>query len=68
MAVKPINELAPRTPSATDVLAVADPFNGQTGKSTTTQVVKAGLPPYNPATDGGKALKIKADGSGFEWV
>lgn len=42
MAVKPINELAPRTPSATDVLAVADPFNGQTGKSTAAQILNTG--------------------------
>lgn len=42
MAVKPINELAPRTPSSTDVLAVADPFNGQTGKSTAAQILNTG--------------------------
>lgn len=29
---------------------------------------KAILPSYNPATDGGKTLKIKSDGSGLEWV
>jgi hypothetical protein len=38
MPVKPINQLPARTPALADVLAVADPFNGQTGKSTVSQL------------------------------
>ena len=43
MPVKPINQLSARTPALADVLAVADPFNGQTGKSTVQQAANAGL-------------------------
>ena len=49
MAVKPINQLSARTPAAADVLAVADPFNGQTGKATVKQVNNTAFANYATA-------------------